>query len=442
MNDTPGIDLEHVPMRPSAWALAGRMTVHYAAPGATQTSLDTWQGIGDWYNSLSRDRIVANPEMTAKAAELTAGKTDFYDKTEAIGEFVQQQIRYFAIEMGIGGWQPHAAADIFRNRYGDCKDKATLLSAMLSTVGIHSDLMMVDDRRGVVDPEAPSIFGDHMIGAIEIPAGYTSPRLRSVVTAKSGRHYLIFDPTWEKTPFGQLEHELQGSYGVLFEGSKSEVVALPIMSPELNSIQRTASFQLQPDGTLKGDIVEKRFGDLAEHKRVLYTSATTKDRETYESHQLGEDFISFHTSGFKIENVQSLNKDLTISFSLTADGFAKSMGPLLMVRPRVLGSAGMWVDRKPRLVPINLQETHQEKDDFTIELPQGYAMDELPDPVKVDLGFAAYESKSELTGNTLHYHRTYTVREVTLPASRYDDVQKLAAIIETDEQNRAVLKKR
>jgi len=83
-----------------------------------------------------------------------------------------------------------------------------------------------------------------------------------------------------------------------------------------------------------------------------------------------------------------------------------------------------------------------EKDDFTIQLPEGYAVDEMPDPVKLDLGFASYESSSQLDGNSLHYSRTYTVRQVSLPADRYGDVQKLAAAIDADEQNHAVLKKK
>jgi hypothetical protein len=441
-NNTPAIDLENVPMHPSHAALAGRMTVHYAPAGAAGPDLGTWQGIGQWYEALSHDRLGASPEIAAKAAELTAGKSDFHDKAEAIGEFVQNKVRYFVIEMGIGGYQPHPAADIFRNRYGDCKDKAALVSAMLSSVGIHSTLMMVDSRRGVVDPDAPSLVGNHMIAAIEIPDGYKSPLLRSVVTARTGKRYLIFDPTWEKTPFGQLEHELQGSYGVLFEGSASQIVSLPVLSPELNTIQRTAAFQLQPDGTLKGSVTEKRYGDAAIEKRYLYTERSAKEQDLYLNHVLGEDFTNFQTTGFKVENLRSLHQDLTTSFSLTAGGFAKAMGPLLMVRSRVLGSDGLWIDSKPRKVPIDLRETEQEKDDFTIELPEGYTMDELPDPVKLDLGFASYESSNELTGNTLHYRRTYTVREVTLPADRYADLQKLESTIAADEQNRAVLKKK
>jgi hypothetical protein len=117
------------------------------------------------------------------------------------------------------------------------------------------------------------------------------------------------------------------------------------------------------------------------------------------------------------------------------------MGSLLMVRPRVLGSEGLYADQKKRRVPINLDETMEEHDDYAIELPPGYSVDEIPNPIKLDLGFASYESSSTVKDNVLHYTRTYTVREVTLPADKYPDIQRLAGVIGADEQNSAVLKK-
>jgi hypothetical protein len=440
MDDTPAIDLDRVPMSPSPDSLEGRMTVHYAGPGLGSSTEGTWKSIGEWYGQLSKDRLLATPEIAAKAQELAAGKTDFYDRTEAIAEFVQKQVRYVAIEVGIGGYQPHAAGDVFRNRYGDCKDKATLVSAMLSSIGVHSALMMVDSERGVVDPDAPSLVGNHMIAAIEVPSGYSSPRLRSVVTANSGRRYLIFDPTWEKTPFGQLEHELQGSYGILMEGGDSQAIRLPVLDPALNTIHRSASFQLGPDGVLKGTVTERRFGDVAEYRREVYTTGDAKQQREYLDHALDRDFTTFAATDVKVENVDSLNQDFTLFYSLSAEGYAKTMGPLLMVRPRVLGSLELKTDHKPRTVPIDLGETMQVSDEYSIKLPAGYAVDEIPDPVKLDLGFAAYQSATEVQGDTLHYTRTYTVRQVTLPADRYADVKKLAGAIAADEESRAVLK--
>jgi transglutaminase-like putative cysteine protease len=439
MKDVPGIDLDEIEHRPSELSLAGRMTVHYAPAGSSATG--GWRSVGEWYDKLSHERLAPTAEITAKAQQLTSGKTDFYDKTEAIAEFVQKQIRYFVIEMGVGGYQPHFANDIFRNRYGDCKDKATLLSSMLSTVGIHAALLMVDDRRGVIDPEAPSIVGNHMVTAIEIPKGYDSPKLRSVVTAKTGRRYLVFDPTWEKTPFGQMEHELQGSYGILMESSDSQAIALPVLTPTLNTIHRTASLHLETDGTLKGSVTEKRFGDLSDHRRTVYTHGDAKEQSEYLDHVLEQDFTTFKVSDFKVENAEALNKDLTTTFNIAVDRYARPTGALLMVRPRVLGNEAPFIDRKPRTVPIDLSQTLQASDEYDIELPAGYVVDELPDPVKLDVGFASYESSSQVKGNVLHYSRTYTVREVTLPAEKYSDLQKLSSVIATDEQSRAILKK-
>jgi len=283
--------------------------------------------------------------------------------------------------------------------------------------------------------------GDHMIAAIEIPKGYTSPKLRSVDTAKNGRQYLIFDPTWDKTAFGQLEHNLQGGYGVLMEGNESQIIQFPVLPPDLNTIRRTASFQLQPDGGLKGSVTENRFGDLSERRRELYISGDAKEQTQSLDRILGQDFTSFTVADVKVQNTDSFNKDLTTTYSLTADRFGKPMGPLLMVRPRVLGSENLRTDQKKRHVPINLNQTMQEHDDYSIELPAGYTVDEIPDPVKLDLGFASYESSSVVKDNVLHYTRTYTVREVTLPADKYPEVQKLAGVIAADEQSSAVLKK-
>jgi transglutaminase-like putative cysteine protease len=441
MNSIPAIDLEQLPMRPQEGALAARMTVHYSGPGLAQPQDGTWRGIGQWYDGLAHDRLAPTPEIAAKANELIAGKTDFYARAEAIGEFVQKKIRYFVVEIGIGGYQPHPAGEIFKAHYGDCKDKATLLSAMLSSVGIHSALMMVDTDRGVIDPAAPSIVGNHMIAAIEIPKGYDSPRLHSVVTAATGKRYLIFDPTWEQTPFGQLESNLQASYGVLLEGADSQILQLPVMDPQLNTIRRQASFQLAADGTLKGSVIDKRIGDLAENRRRIFIHDDAKEQQSYMDHVVSNDLTGASLTGVKVENLDALNQDLTTHFELEAPRYSTSAGALLMVRPRVFGSYALEVDRKQRKFPIDLSETMQGVDDYEIELPEGYVVDELPDPVSVDVGFASYRSTTELHGRVLHYSRTYTLNQVTLPPDRYGDVQKLAAVIAADEDSRAVLKR-
>ena len=135
--------------------MAGRLVVRYSRD-PQPTGDARWTAIGDWYTTLASPSAQATPDLAAKAKELVAGQTDFTAKIQSIASYMQRNIRYVGIEIGIGGLQPHAADDVFRNRYGDCKDKATLLRAMLKSIGIHSTWVLVDTRRGFVDPLIPS----------------------------------------------------------------------------------------------------------------------------------------------------------------------------------------------------------------------------------------------------------------------------------------------
>ena len=89
---------------------------------------------------------------------------------QAIADFVQHNIRYVAIELGIGGYQPHRAAEIFGHHYGDCKDKATAMSAMLHEIGVDSYYVVINSERGSVTPDMPANSGfNHVILAVKLP---------------------------------------------------------------------------------------------------------------------------------------------------------------------------------------------------------------------------------------------------------------------------------
>ena len=106
---------------------------------------------------------------------------------------------------------------------------------------------------------------------------------------------------------------------------------------------------------------------MSEYSRDLYRSGDAKEQREYLDHVLEQDFTTFQVSDVKVENADALNKDLTMTYTFSADRFGKNMGSLLMVRPRVLGSEYLETDHKPRTVPINLRQTMQIKDDYDIE---------------------------------------------------------------------------
>jgi hypothetical protein len=434
-----GIDLTDVPLAPAPEALAGRMTVHFS-PDPVPEGDALWAKIGNWYYNLAAPRSEGGSDISA-AAKSVAGDGDFMARLSRVADFMQQQIRYVGIEIGIGGWQPHPAEDIFRSRYGDCKDKATLTVAMLDAVGIRATWVSVDTDRGFIDPRTPSLFGNHMITAIEIPKGYDDPRLQAVVTAKTGKRYLIFDPTNPFVPIGQLPTYLQGGYGVLAAGADSQVIALPVLNPAADSVKRVAKFTLAPDGTLTGNVTVLRNGARSDDWRGRLAMSSDKEQRELIERSLQQDFSTFTLGAEKADNIRALDKPLELDYSVTAPLYAKGAGALLLVRPRVVGSVAEALDDKPRHVPISFEGVGTWQDSFDVKIPPGYKVDDVPSPVTMDVGFATYHSEVKAQGDSLHYEREYVLKKLTLDAGDYATLRKLEAAITTDENSDAVLKK-
>ncbi|MGA8742423.1 MAG: DUF3857 domain-containing protein [Terracidiphilus sp.] len=440
LKDMPALDLRDIPSHPEWAALAARMSVQWGDAAVDGTD-NEWKAIGEWVTTLEADRPTPSPEITSFTQTLIAGAPDFYTKLSRITDSIQKNIRYFIVERGIGGLQANHAADIFRNRYGDCKDKTTLLIAMLRVAGINAYYVPVDHRRGIVDPDDPSLYGDHMITAIEMPADVNDPRLLAIVKAHDGKRYLIFDPTDERTPVGNLPSYLQGGYGTLAAGPASQILALPVLPPDANGTIRKGEFTLASDGTLTGLVDTTHSGpEGAEMRMILKYSDEKERRESLET-AISHDVPGVVLNSFQFVQPSELDKPLEVHYKLTATQYAHQAGTLLLVRPRVVGSHAIPLNDKPRTVPIDLSATGHWHDSFDITLPPGYVVDETPDPVNLDLDFASYHSNITAKGDQLHYEREFIVRQVELPAARASDFRKLEDAILMDEKGTAVLKK-
>src|SRR4029077_16439095 len=137
-----------------------------------------WQQMGTWYANLASGRRDTSTEIKQKVAALTAQAPTQLEKMKGIAKFGQEEFCFVAIELGIGGWQPHPAADVFSHRYGDCKDKATLMSSMLHEVGIDSYYVVINTERGSITSQTPAQIGfNHVVMAIKLPEGVTDSSL-------------------------------------------------------------------------------------------------------------------------------------------------------------------------------------------------------------------------------------------------------------------------
>jgi hypothetical protein len=151
---------------------------------------------------------------------------------------------------------------------------------------------------------------------------------------------------------------------------------------------------------------------------------------------------SFQITKASIINLQHTDQPFGFRYSFVAQSYARNMGDLLLVRPRVIGTKaeGFMETKEPREFPIEFEGPVQDTDRFEITLPPGYGVDELPPPVDLDYGFATYHAKTEVKGNVIDYSRTFEVRQLSVPVSQSEGLKKFYRIISGDERNTVVLK--
>jgi hypothetical protein len=166
-----------------------------------------------------------------------------------------------------------------------------------------------------------------------------------------------------------------------------------------------------------------------------------QERSQQLERRLNRSLRGFTVQSSDIQQLDQLQQNLVLTFKFSTPGYAQVRDPLMLVRARVMGEKSIPLERKPRHFPFQFEGTSRETDMYEIDLPKEYVVDDVPDPVKVDMGFAMYQSKVEVIGSTLRYSREFVRRNVLIQPDRTEDLRKLEGIIGADEVAAVVLKR-
>lgn len=446
IGNLPGVEIE--PEMPAWETVAGWAGIKYFPrdPAMRPKTNGSWQDMGLWYVKLTQSSRVASLQIKQKVADLTAGISDPLEKIRALTEYMQKNIRYMAVEIGIGGYQPHPAAEVFAHQFGDCKDKATLLGSMLGEIGIESYYVIVDTERGAVHPNYPSMDFNHVIIAIRLPDSVADAGLYSLVNDPKLGRLLIFDPTNQHVPLGYLPWYLQANYGLLVVPDGGELISLPLLPPATNRLLRTAKFDLSATGDLSGEVHEREWGGPAAQEREEFLDREPSKRVDVFDHFLANFLNDFKLTGASVGNLEQYDQTLSLDYKFVSPGYANAAGDLLFVRPRVVGdkNTGMlrlFTEHKPRKYPIDFGEATRQDDVFDITVPAGYVVDGLPQPVQADCDYATYKSETKFADGVLHYKRTFEIKDVTVPKEKLPAIRDFLQQVAADQQAAAVFRR-
>lgn len=431
------------PMGPSPVHLAPRIVVNYAPDNKTQAvnrSFDAWTDVSRWASALHDPEVIVDDNVAAKARELTANATTEFDKIRAIGAYVQG-LQYISIDIGVGhgnGYRPRSSTLVLGRGYGDCKDKANLMRAMLRSLKIDAYPVAIysgDPRFVREEWPSPRQF-NHAIIAIRVSDTTDAPTV--IKHATLGR-LMIFDATDPYTPVGDLPDEQQGSYALIAAGADGGLVKMPTLPPDANKLEREADIVVSPEGAVTGKIMQKATGQAATFERArLRRFSATQYRTSLEGWLTSRIPGSTLTKAVPNDRRAENRFDLDLEFS--AGGYAQIMqGRLMMFKPAMVGRLDQFmpVDGK-RHTPMVIDASSY-AETINIKLPAGFTVDEIPDGGKVESDFGVYTSKYEVTGDMLHFTRSLVLKRALVPAKDYDAVGKFFGVVRNSEASPVVL---
>jgi hypothetical protein len=349
------------------------------------------------------------------ADEITTGTSDRRDQAHRIYDWVSKHVRYVAVVLGNGGYEPHEAIKILENGYGDCKDHVVLLEALLKAKGIASVPVLIDSGNRYRAPE------------VATPAAFNH------VLSYLPEFELYADSTAGVAPFGTLPVSEYGKPVALAVEPGASLTSLPLVLTEENDEKLQTTAQLMADGTVTGQSSTTASGPFGVRLRQLATDIESKGREQMAATQLRS--LGWSGKGsFEFEPPRDgLARTYTVSGSFELEtrpefmegkAFAPPQGLRMLVRPGefLLGS---WTLAKAEPTPCF--SGHQ-TEELSLTLPPGRDIELLPKGKTVENPYLRYQSEWKRDGQVVTVRREIMVK-LPVAVCRDEIRAQLAAVI-------------
>ena len=441
VRDLPPIKDE--PLSPSFMNIAPRMVVNYGPEDASQSvnkAFTNWTDVSKWGTTLHEPQVIVDDAVAIKARDLTANAKTELEKIQAIGKFVQN-LQYISIDIGVGygnGMKPRPSTMVLGRGYGDCKDKANLMRALLKSLKIEAYPVAIYSG----DPDfvrkewaSPRQF-NHCIIAIRVSDGTVVPTV--ITDAKLGR-LMIFDATDQYTPVGDLPDYLQGSLALIMAGENGGLVQMPVTPAAFNALNRNTEVNLLADGSITGTISERSTGQSSAYARRLFRSLSGSDYN-----QAVERWLTRGATAAQLVKLTSNDKQIDAGFDLdvefSAPRYGQVMQDRLMVFKPVIASrtSSIYLTEKTRSHPVML-ESESFTETATFKLPVGFVVDEMPDAVNLSTNFGKYSTKYEVKDGKLLFTRVLVMTRTSVPVDKYNEVRDFYSKMMDAEQAPVVL---
>ncbi len=394
-------------------------------PGSFEMDTTSWTTLATAISKVFAPATQPDADVRAKATELTAGKSDRWSRIRAICEFVQRDIRYIQITLDadyLAGIRPHLAAEVLKNRYGDCKDKAALTISLLETIGESAHMIVVNSGNPLAVVESwpcPSWF-NHAIVGIPVDAN-TPPEWPISNTSALGR-LVIFDPTDSISPLGILPPNDQGGFAIATSDKNGGLFRLPLDTPAQNAKTRHIEASLDRALRLKINLTTIHAGTGgSKNYRHRISRGDVEFGRALEA-ELHQSFAQ--VDGFKwTDSWGSVTSRHRVEQRFTTLNYGKRLGrDRLLVQPRILAPEYV-LPRLESIVGCIDFRAWQVDETCTLKLSSGCTVADLPKPAKADKKFLSWDIAYTNQNNALLFTAHFRCKAVFADLRTYEQIR-------------------
>lgn len=424
--ELPALELD--PRGPPAWALLPSVTVRleeWTENGTKQQAFASPEVLSAWLAERYQQQAAVTPELEQTVKDVLRDVPDDPEaKSRALYEFACRSIQYCAIEIGYGGWIPHAASAVQKGRYGDCKDKATYLHTLLKIAGISSAPTLIYAHDGTPRPFALPTLGNfnHAILAVDLPNGRT----------------VYADPTYRAVPFGQLPPADQEATVLELRAPGAPLKVTPASEAESNLERQIVTLNLDAHGDGEGTVRLETTGGSALPLKSRLLTGTGKLSEWLNKKLWNR---SAHVADAKPAVTGDFVDTVAVEGTLEVRQlFARgTQGDALFRVSDVFSPwTGTWPEDRKTDVIYRVAETLESR--LVLRLPAGAEVRAVPPDAEVESADGVYRLKWKKSDAGLEVTRSFTRRHRVIPVARLPEANVFSSKVLWAEHAAAVLR--
>lgn len=394
-------------------------------PTIIVSTFRNWQDIYKWWWQLAKDKIQADEMIKEKVRELTKNARSPREKLEAIYNFCAQKIRYVAVEYGQAGYEPHRAVDIFKNKYGDCKDQAILLVTMLKEAGFASWPVLISTKEYYnADKEFPAVLFNHCIACVQL-----------------GKELFFLDPTAETCSFGDLPAGDQGRTVLLCKEDSFELLNTPLYPAEHNRLIQELKIKIDKDENIfaRKSVTTLGFYDQGQRYWLLYSPPEIIEQTLKQKIQ---DFsIGSVLVDYKLENLNNLGMPTILRYSFSGPEYLTWAGELRIL-PQLARIDTSITAQEKRRFPIDYNILESRLTNIEIEIPAQLKIRYLPESVIEENKWFKFTVAYTQKNNTIIYKEEMVDKVTLIPVEEYAGFKKALESLARKVKQRIVLERR